>query len=114
MGPREGVGDCRDDFALGDELGGFFDVASGCADGAGYLELAEDDFGEGEVGIGAGDFAEEDEAAVGSDCTEGMGEEGGADGVEGDVGAAVLGEGENDFGEVELAGGDDVGCAEGF
>ena len=43
-----------------------------------------------------------------------MGEEGGADGVEGDVDAAVLGEGENDFGEVEFAGGDDVGGSEGF
>ena len=45
---------------------------------------------------------------------EGLGEEGGADGVEGDVSAAVLGEGEDDFGEVELAGGDDVGRSEGL
>ena len=89
-------------------------MMAGGADGAGNLELAEDDFGEGEFCFGAGDFAEEDEAAIGSDCAEGLGEEGGADGVEGDVDAAVLGEGEDNFGEVELAGGDDVGCAEGF
>ena len=89
-------------------------MMAGGADGAGNLELAEDDFGEGEFCFGGGDFAEEDEAAIGGEGAEGLGEEGGTDGVEGDVSAAVLGEGENDFEEVELAGGDDVGCAEGF
>ena len=43
-----------------------------------------------------------------------MGEEGRAYGVEGDVDAAVFGEGEYDFGEVEFAGGYDVGGAEGL
>ncbi len=114
MGPREGVGDGGAEFALGDELGGLFDVGAGGSDGAGYLEFAEDDFREREFGFGAGDFAEEDETAVGGQGAEGLGEEGGADGVEGNVGAAVFGEGEDDFREVEVAGGDDVGRAEGF
>ena len=42
---------------------------------------------------------------VGGEGAEGLGEEGGAYGVEGDIDAAVLGEGVDDFGEVELAGG---------
>lgn len=114
LGPGEGLGDNWADFALGNEAGGLFDVASGGSDGAEYVEFAEDDFGEGEFGFGAFDLAEKDEAGVGGEGAEGLGEEGGPDGVEGDICAAVLGEGEDDFGEVELARGDYVGCAEGF
>ena len=114
LGPGEGVGDDGADFAFGHEPGGLFDVASGRADGADYLLLSEDYFGEGEFGFGAFDFAEEDEAGVGGEGARRLGEEGGADGVEGNVCASVFGEGEDDFGEVELAGGNDVGRAEGL
>ena len=112
--PRQGVGDCGTDFSVGDEAGGLFEVGSGGTDGSGDFQFAEDDFGEGEFGLGASDFAKEDEAGVEGEGAEGLGEEGGADGVEGNVYAAVLGEGEDDFGEVEVAGGYDVGRAEGF
>ena len=114
LGPGEGVGDDGADFSVGDEAGGLFDVTSGGTDGAEDFEFAEDDFREGDFGFGAFDFAEEDEAAVGSEGAEGLGEEGGADGVEDGVCAAVFGEGEDDFGEVEVSGGDDVGRAESF
>ncbi len=114
IGPGEGVGDGGVDFAFGGEAGGLFDVASGGAEGAGDFEFAEDDFREGEFGFGAFDFAEEDEAGVWGEGAEGLWEEGGADGVEGDVCAEVFGEGEDEFGDFEFAGGDDFGCAEGL